>query len=49
MPKLMKARHAMAQVVPRFSNMISPICANAAAIVKEGIKNAAIAEAATLG
>jgi len=30
-------------------NMMRPICAKAAAIMNEGIKNAAIADAATLG
>jgi len=45
----MKPMVAMAQVVLMFSNIRTPRWASAAAMTKEGIKKAAIAEAATLG
>jgi hypothetical protein len=46
MPRLINASVAIAHVVPGFANMTIPICANAAARVKLGIRNAATAEAA---
>jgi len=48
-PKLINPSVAIAHVVLMLSNMTIPICANAAAIMKLGIKNAAIALAATFG
>ena len=38
MPRLI---NAIAHVVPKFANMTIPICANAAARMKLGIRNAA--------
>lgn len=45
----MKPMVAMAQVVDMLSNMRTPRWARAAAMMKEGMRKAAIAEAATLG
>ncbi len=45
----MKPMVAIAQVVDMLSNMRTPRWASAAAITKDGMRNAAIAEAATLG
>lgn len=40
---------AMAHFVDMFSNIATPACASAAAIKKDGMRNAAMAEAATFG
>ncbi len=45
----MKPMVAMAQVVLMLSNIKTPRWASAAAITNDGIRKAAIAEAATLG
>lgn len=49
MPKLTKPTVAMAQVEVIFSNMRTPRCAMAAAMRKDGMRKAAIADAATFG
>ena len=40
---------AMAHLVDMLSNMRTPKCASAAAMTKDGMRKAAMAEAATLG
>ena len=40
---------AMAQVVLMLSNIRTPRCASAAAMMKDGMRKAAMADAATLG
>ena len=48
-PSETKASVANAHVVLMLLNMMSPMCAKAAASTNDGIKNAATADAATFG
>jgi hypothetical protein len=48
-PKDKKPRQANIHVVPKLFTITIPMCANAAASKKDGIKKAATADAATLG
>ena len=45
----MKPMVAIAQVVLMLSNIRTPRCASAAAMMKDGMRKAAMADAATLG
>ena len=48
-PSDMNAKVAKAQVVDMLSNSTMPICTKAAASIKDGMRKAAIADAATFG